>query len=186
MKIYNQNAEVVAPTGFPNIHVSQSSSEFSIQNARVTASFNSVGLLKAIKIGPYTVPVHLDFAKYGVRQAAERSGAYLFLPDGDAVPLKTENTIVKIVQGIVFSSVQVQIPYIHHTVYLYNTPGKIQPNQSFNQIISFAGADGLGLEIHNVVDIANTNNFEIVMRFSTNINSTDEFFTDINGHQVSC
>lgn len=168
MKIFNQNAEVISPTGFPNVYVSQSSSEFSVQNARVTASFSSVGLLKAIKIGPYTVPVHLDFAKYGVRQAAERSGAYLFLPDGDAVPLKIDNTIVKVIQGIVFCSVQVQIPYVHHTVYLYNTPG----------------ADSLGLEIHNVVDIANTNNFELAMRFSTNINNSDEFFTDINGHQV--
>ncbi|KAJ8963436.1 hypothetical protein NQ318_018916 [Aromia moschata] len=46
------------------------------------------------------------------------------------------------------------------------------------------GADGLGLEIQNVVDIEKTNNFELVMRFSTNINSSDEFFTDVNGYQL--
>lgn len=48
----------------------------------------------------------------------------------------------------------------------------------------FLGADGLGLEIENLVDISKTHNFEIVMRLSTNINSTDEFFTDLNGFQV--
>lgn len=48
----------------------------------------------------------------------------------------------------------------------------------------FLGADGLGLEIENLVDISTTHNFELVMRLSTNINSTDEFFTDLNGFQV--
>lgn len=62
--------------------------------------------------------------RYGVRVAAERSGAYLFLPDGDAVPLRIENTVVNIIEGSIFSSVQVQVPYVHHTVTLYNTPGE--------------------------------------------------------------
>nr|AIA95830.1 CAZy families GH38 protein [uncultured bacterium] len=42
----------------------------------------------------------------------------------------------------------------------------------------------MGVEIQNTVDIQKTNNFEIVMRLSTNINNTDEFFTDSNGYQV--
>lgn len=46
------------------------------------------------------------------------------------------------------------------------------------------GADSLGLEIQNVIDISKTLNFELVMRLSTNINSKDEFFTDLNGYQV--
>lgn len=50
--------------------------------------------------------------------------------------------------------------------------------------IKFSGADGIGIEIHNIVDIEKTNNFELVMRLSTNINSSDEFFTDVNGYQV--
>lgn len=53
----------------------------------------------------------------------ERSGAYLFLPGGSAVPLQIENTIVKVVQGPVLHSVIVQLPYILHTVNLYETPG---------------------------------------------------------------
>lgn len=46
------------------------------------------------------------------------------------------------------------------------------------------GADGLGLQIQNLVDIEKTSNFELAMRLSTNINSTNEYFTDLNGYQV--
>lgn len=48
----------------------------------------------------------------------------------------------------------------------------------------FIGGDGLGLEIQNIVNIEKTSNFEIIMRLSTNIKSSDEFFTDLNGYQV--
>ncbi|XP_060536226.1 alpha-mannosidase 2-like [Cylas formicarius] len=169
VKVYNQYGGVITPKGF-KVDLSPSASEFTLQNARVTASFNKLGLLKALKSGTTTVPVHLDFAKYGVRQRhnTERSGAYLFLPDGDAVPLKVENTIVNVIEGPIMSSVTVQLPYVHHKAVLYSTPG----------------ADSLGIEIQNLVKIENTNNFELCMRLSTNINSTDEFYTDLNGYQM--
>ncbi|XP_030764706.1 alpha-mannosidase 2 isoform X1 [Sitophilus oryzae] len=169
VKIFNQYGDVKIPKGF-KVDVSPSASEFSFQNGRVAASFNNLGLLKAIKTGSTTVPVHLDFAKYGVafRQNSDRSGAYLFLPDGQAIEIKAENTIVNVIEGPIMSSVTVQLPHVKHKAILYNTPG----------------ADGLGIEIENTVDIQKTNNFEIVMRLSTNINNTDEFFTDANGYQM--
>lgn len=68
---------------------------------------------------------YLKFYRYGARHTAERSGAYLFLPDGDAVPLHIESTVVKVIQGPILSSVIVQIPYILHSVTLYNTEGKV-------------------------------------------------------------
>lgn len=42
----------------------------------------------------------------------------------------------------------------------------------------------MGIEIQNLVDISQMNNFELIMRLSTNINSSNEFFTDVNGYQV--
>lgn len=45
-------------------------------------------------------------------------------------------------------------------------------------------ADGLGLEISNLIDITHQTNYELAMRFSTNIKSNDEFYTDLNGYQV--
>lgn len=91
------------------------------------------------------------------------------MPDGEAVPIDIENVIVNVIEGPMMSSVTVQLPFVHHTATLYNTPGP----------------DSLGIEIQNVVDIEKTNNFELVMKLSTTINSTDEFFTDANGYQVS-
>lgn len=55
--------DIHTPIGFPNIEVFPNSDEFSLQNGRVTAAFNNLGLLKAVKVGAHTVPVHLDFAK---------------------------------------------------------------------------------------------------------------------------
>lgn len=68
--------------------------------------------------------LNCTFCRYGVRHALERSGAYLFLPDGNAVPIQIENTIVKIVEGPIYSSVSVQLPFVQHTATLFNTPGK--------------------------------------------------------------
>ncbi|CAG9818669.1 unnamed protein product [Phaedon cochleariae] len=169
VKIFNHYGVIQSPNGFQP-EVSASSSEFTLHNEILTASFSSIGLLKSLRVGTTTVPVHLDFARYGVRMKAnsERSGAYLFLPDGEAVPIQTENVIVNLIEGPVLSSVFVQLPYVQHSVSIYNS----------------TGADSLGIEIENTVDIEKTNNFELVMRLSTNINSFDEFFTDVNGYQI--
>lgn len=169
IKIYNQYTDKQRGfSAFPSFEVFPTPREFTLHNSRVTASFNNFGLLKALKAGVNTIPVHLDFAKYGVKHIQETSGAYLFMPDGDALPIKIDNVIVNVVEGPIVSFVILQLPYVHHTVRLYNTPG----------------ADSLGLEIENVVDITKVINFEIAMRLSTNINSTDKFFTDDNGFQI--
>lgn len=59
-----------------------------------------------------------------MRHTTERSGAYLFLPDGDAAEIRSENTLVKIVEGPIYSAVIVELPFVQHTVTLYNTAGK--------------------------------------------------------------
>ncbi|CAH0550775.1 unnamed protein product [Brassicogethes aeneus] len=169
VKILNHYDDIAAPKSF-HIEVLPQSSEFTLRNERITASFNELGLLKAIKTKTdgNVVPVHLDFAKYGVRNRNERSGAYLFLPDGDAIPLDVQSPTVNLIEGRIFSSVTLQLPYVRHTATLYDSPG----------------ADGLGLEIENIVDISTTSNFELVMRLSTNIESGEEYFTDVNGYQI--
>ncbi|XP_022909710.2 alpha-mannosidase 2 [Onthophagus taurus] len=153
---------------FGKIESIKNSREFTIKNEQILASFNNLGLLKAIKVKEKTYPVHLDFASYGAIKRPERSGAYLFLPDKEAVPIKVEATLIRIVEGPILSSVRVQVPFVDHAVYLFNSEG----------------ADGIGLEIHNTVNIKSTNNFELAMRLSTNIKNGDDFFTDLNGHEI--
>ena len=44
----------------------------------------STGLLKSISVGSTEPTVDLDFVSYGTVSSKEKSGAYLFLPDGEA------------------------------------------------------------------------------------------------------
>ena len=44
----------------------------------------STGLLKSISVGSTELTVDLDFVSYGTVTTKEKSGAYLFLPDGEA------------------------------------------------------------------------------------------------------
>lgn len=68
--------------------------------------------------------LYSSVSRYGVASGrGDRSGAYLFLPDGDATAVKIENTIVNVIEGPILSSVTVQLPYVLHKAVLYNTPG---------------------------------------------------------------
>ena len=44
----------------------------------------STGLLKSLCVGSTELTVDLDFVSYGTVTSKEKSGAYLFLPDGEA------------------------------------------------------------------------------------------------------
>ncbi|XP_046658800.1 alpha-mannosidase 2 isoform X2 [Homalodisca vitripennis] len=147
-----------------------SDKEFSIQNEVMSAAFSKSSLLKAVtfKKSGKTIPLHLNFVKYSARPGRERSGAYLFLPDGEE-NLHFESPLTLVFQGQIMSKVFVQLPNVQHSVILYNSPG----------------ADGLGLEIHNLVDITSLNtNYELAMRLSSNINNNNVFYTDLNGMQI--
>lgn len=129
-----------------------------------TASFNELGLLKSLSTDSSTgkVPIHLEFLKYGVRKGQERSGAYLFLPDGPAVRLNIDNAAVLVTKGNLESSIATGLPFATHESILR----------------------GGALEIRNFVDIGDMANTEIVMRLSTGIRNGEVFYTDINGLQV--
>lgn len=130
-----------------------------------TASFNEFGLLKSLSTDQNSIklPIHLEFLKYGVRKGQERSGAYLFLPDGPAVPLILENPTVLVTKGTLETSIASGLPFATHECILR----------------------GGAMEIRNLVDIGDMANTEIVMRLSTAIQSEDIFYTDTNGLQVS-
>jgi alpha-mannosidase II len=144
--------------------------EFSIHSDHLSAAFSEQGLLKAVtlKDSGLTVPLHLDFVRYHARPGRERSGAYLFLPDREAEIIPWDFSPVRVVEGPLFSQVHMHLSGVQHTVTLVNTPG----------------ADGLGLEVQNVVDISNQVNCELAMRISSNIKNGDDFYTDLNGLQI--
>ena len=122
------------------------------------------------------------------------------MPDGEATVIPTRSPLVRIVEGKVLSYVEVHTNWGIHKVSLMSSPGK---NHSIdmcrdyyaNKVITFGikindyyvntiGPDGTGFQIYNEVDIRQMNNVELGMRFSTDVNSGDEFFTDLNGFQM--
>lgn len=118
------------------------------------ASFNKLGLLKSLTVDGKSpvVPVHLEFMKYGTRAAnGQKSGAYLFLPDGPAQKMSVGSPIVVVTTGSLESSIASGLPFATHESILRN------------------GGDAL--EIRNYVDIGDMSNTEIIMRLSTNIKS---------------
>lgn len=117
-------------------------------------------------------PVGSSFWSYGTvsgSRGGSKSGAYLFLPDGEAKEVVTEPEIIRIIQGPQYSEVMTIKNHVTHCLKLYNSPG----------------VDGHALEIENVVDITETFNFELVMRLNSSVkNIGREFFTDLNGFQI--
>lgn len=118
------------------------------------------------------VPVHLSFVRYGARKGQERSGAYLFLPDGQAQPLPlgaTQPTVL-IERGELESRCTSGLPFaVHETILRSGAAGD---------------ASSAALEVRNLVDIRGMDNVEVAMRLETAIRSADVFYTDLNGMQL--
>lgn len=167
--IFNTDITLSSVPGFGHLTILPHIQEFSIsQRPELSASFGKSGLLKALRVGNVTFPVHLDFVKYGTRGSGkDKSGAYLFLPDKPEPDLvfMDSRTIVHLVTGPILSRVFIELAHVRHTCTLFNSPG----------------SDGLGLHVLNEVDITEMQNYELAMRFNTDIVSGDQFFTDLNG-----
>lgn len=166
VKIFTQNPFSVALDEYPKQVEFSEPREITIHTPKLSASFSTKGLLKSISTDTIdNFPVHLEFMKYGVRRSTgDRSGAYLFLPDGIATPISTtpSNTVL-LTTGPLESSCATAFPNVQHETILRDG------DQS--------------LEIRNLVDIHDTTNREIVMRVSSSIDSKNTYFTDLNGFQ---
>lgn len=146
----------------------KSSNSFTVRNNHLQATFGSNGFLESVVTQGRTLPVSIEFIKYGVKGNRETSGAYLFLPDKDAVPVLIGQPGVTLVQGSLMSTVSIQMKNVLHTVKVKNSPG----------------VDGISIDIENFVDITAERNFEFAMRFNTGIKNDNIFYTDLNGFQI--
>ncbi|EDO40866.1 predicted protein [Nematostella vectensis] len=154
-----------------NIELQAPGSEvLTMNNHLISAEFDSTtGMLKSIttKADGSRVNVDLEFMTYGTKSYGDRSGAYLFLPDGPAKPHTVPaHTTVFFTSGKVMQEVRVVLPNVVHVVRLYRTDGP----------------EGHSLDIQNTVDVRSMNNKEFVMRLRTDIqNKNREFYSDLNG-----
>uniref|UniRef100_A0A8C1GTK2 Alpha-mannosidase n=1 Tax=Cyprinus carpio TaxID=7962 RepID=A0A8C1GTK2_CYPCA len=145
---------------------------FYIQSQSLTLGFSgTTGLLESVrrKDDPQEVRVQIQFLTYGTRPSKDKSGAYLFLPDGNAKPyLQREAPAVRVVEGPLFAEVVAHYQHFQQTVRIHNVPG----------------VEGLSLDLTTMVDIRDQNNKELAMRLVTDIQSGDTFYTDLNGFQI--
>uniref|UniRef100_A0A8D3E9A1 mannosyl-oligosaccharide 1,3-1,6-alpha-mannosidase n=1 Tax=Scophthalmus maximus TaxID=52904 RepID=A0A8D3E9A1_SCOMX len=133
-----------------------------------SASQMSAEVIKR-KDDPQEVKVQMQFVVYGTRPSKDKSGAYLFLPDGKAKPYhQKESPAVRVVEGPLFSEVVAHYQHFQQTVRIHNVPG----------------VDGLSADITTTVDIRDQTNKELAMRLVTDIQSGDVFYTDLNGFQM--
>ncbi len=92
----------------------------------------------------------------------------MFLPDGPARPLRVGKPFVRVLRGTLSSYVEVWLSQVKHRISLLEVPGE----------------EGESVDVRNWVDIRQENNFELVMRLESEIESGQDFFTDLNGFQV--
>nr|XP_048721951.1 alpha-mannosidase 2x isoform X4 [Caretta caretta] len=155
---------------FPVRVVPATSDDFCLDNQHMQACFSGLtGLLQSVRWAGEEHKLSSEFLIYGTRSAKDKSGAYLFLPDGDAKPYAPkEPPVVRVTEGPFFSEVASYYQHVQQVVRLYNVPG----------------VEGLSLDLSCLVDIRDHVNKEMALRLSTSIASEDTFFTDLNGFQI--
>ncbi len=154
---------------------------FVLDNAHVRLKMSKHGLLQSVDTnaapgGP--LPLDLHFARFGTRNMKDRSGAYLFLPDGPGSRIQVDaSTLVRVVRGPLRQESRAFLNQIEHAVVLVDNRG------------SAAAA----VHLENIVDVRATENNEVAMRVAANASWMDngvgegkeaEFFTDLNCYQM--
>ena len=65
--------------------------EIKVETGKKIAFFNAKGLLRRVSLDGLEQPLQIEFVSYRARKHRETSGAYLFLPSGEAEVVDTEN-----------------------------------------------------------------------------------------------
>ncbi|KAL1770864.1 alpha-mannosidase 2 [Sigmodon hispidus] len=142
-----------------------------IENPFLALWFDSSGLMEKVRTkedGKHH-EIKVQFLWYGTTNKRDKSGAYLFLPDGPGQPyVSLRPPFVRVTRGKIYSEVTSFFEHVTHKVRLYN----------------IQGIEGQSMEVSNIVDIRSMHNREIVMRISSKINNQDRFYTDLNGYQI--
>ena len=76
---------------------------------------------------------------------------------------------VRVIEGRVISYVEVFLPFGRHVTAIKSTPD----------------VDATALALETLVDVSAMDNQELAMRISTDLDSRDAFFTDLNGFQMA-
>ncbi|CAG7834650.1 unnamed protein product [Allacma fusca] len=135
-----------------------------IGNKNLSLTFGPDGVLKFVTMNDVLIPLKFSFLAYSTKS----SGLYLFLPTGEAKPVELKSPRIIVVEGKLQSYVQIVYEHIIHRFIL--TPD--------------LGIGSNSIEVENIIDIREKQNYELIMRVSTEIQNEDIFYTDSNGYQM--
>jgi alpha-mannosidase II len=132
------------------------------------------GFLQKFVSKAETIVSKIKLAKYGTTQAREKSGAYLFLPDGPAIDVDSGlRSWVRVETGPLRTRVCVNMTLVMHCVEILPTINKAK------------GFKIPYVNVWNVVDLRKSHNYELIMLVQTKIDSGDTLYTDLNGFQYT-
>ncbi|XP_060035462.1 alpha-mannosidase 2x [Erinaceus europaeus] len=170
--LHGRRLSVGQHEAFPLRIIDSGATDFALSSRYVQVWFSGLtGLLKSVRRldEEQEQRAEMRFLVYGTRSSKDKSGAYLFLPDGEAQPyVPKDPPVVRVTEGPFFSEVVACYEHVHQVVRLYNLPG----------------VEGLSLHMSSLVDIRDYVNKELALSIHTDIDSQGTFFTDLNGFQV--
>jgi alpha-mannosidase II len=132
------------------------------------------GFLNKIVTDAKEIQSKIKFIKYGTTSASEKSGAYLFLPDGPGVELRSKKLLQWIRvehSGKLRNRVCANLTLLLHCVDVYPSIDRIK-NLKYPV-----------MHIWNMVDLRHSHNFELAMHIETDIKNDQYVYTDLNGFQ---
>uniref|UniRef100_A0A0N5ARF2 Alpha-mannosidase n=1 Tax=Syphacia muris TaxID=451379 RepID=A0A0N5ARF2_9BILA len=152
-------------------------SEIVLSNEVITAKFDPLsGFMKSVtRKGEDELHVDVSFVSYGARGKSpekfnggdDLSGAYLFLPDGPAKPINSNNIVIvidgPIAKQVLVTVVEKRLSLEHSATVYFNTPHVL---------------------LRNFVNITSMSNFEVAMHLNSDIQNGEYFATDLNGFQM--
>ncbi|PVD26177.1 hypothetical protein C0Q70_13846 [Pomacea canaliculata] len=166
-------------SGSPFKSVKSVEESFDIENSFLKATFSSCkGTLQHVmrRSDDQSSKVEIKFLMYGTgswtNPFKDKSGAYIFLPDGPAKEQDIKYPPMVVLKGPIMWSVLTVLPGVLHEVTLYNVSGSLDA----------------GVHVKNLVNLADSqwDNKELVMRLVSDIHSpNDDVCVDLNGFQLN-
>uniref|UniRef100_A0A8C0IPL0 Alpha-mannosidase n=1 Tax=Chelonoidis abingdonii TaxID=106734 RepID=A0A8C0IPL0_CHEAB len=124
------NVQVNPDKVFKIKEMQNSADDITLENSYMKLWFSGIsGLLKKIntKEDGKNHQIKMEFAWYGTTSNRDKSGAYLFLPDGEAKAFIRKDPPKLFTHGRIFSEVTCFFLHLTHTVRLYKVQGEKTP-----------------------------------------------------------
>ncbi|XP_042638436.1 alpha-mannosidase 2 [Orycteropus afer afer] len=134
--LYNGKTETKGIFNIKNIKSAEE--DIMLENSFIRLQFGPSGLMEKIinKEDGKHHEVKLEFSWYGTTSKKDKSGAYLFLPDGEAKLYGyTTLPFVRVTRGRIYSEVTCFFDHVTHRVRLYNVQGKITEKHTVSNLI---------------------------------------------------